>query len=219
MSNIINDSVNSLIEELYSPYDEALASLRELCEKNDIPVIRRYTESFLMAFIEKTRPYSILEIGTAYGYSSAVMAKAAKNCEVVSIDNDERAVRAATKHLSDMGLIGQITLVLGDGVEIMNDMILNGHEPFDFIFIDAAKSHYRQFFECALKLSAAGTVIICDNIFMDAAVADEEYNEKGRRNRTSLRNMRGFLDYLSEYSGAESCFLAVGDGISLSTVK
>ena len=54
---------------------------------------------------------------------------------------------------------------------------------------------------------------------MDAAVADEEYNEKGRRNRTSLRNMREFLDYLSEYSGAESCFLAVGDGISLSTVK
>ena len=86
------------------------------------------------------------------------------------------------------------------------------------IFIDAAKSHYREFWDEAVKLTHPGSVIVCDNILMQARTADESYDERGRFT-TNIKYMREFLNYIASYEGAVTSILPVGDGMSISVIR
>ena len=85
------------------------------------------------------------------------------------------------------------------------------------VFIDAAKSHYREFWDLAVPLCKDDAVIICDNILMKGMTASDEY-DKGRRYKTSIRKMREFVIYINSLDYADTCVLPVGDGVSISVI-
>ena len=86
--------------------------------------------------------------------------------------------------------------------------------PFDFIFIDAGKSHYRDFFDRAELLAAPGALIVCDNILMHGWTVDRSY-EGAKRHRTNVKYMRQFIEYISKRKDLTVSLLSSGDGLAV----
>jgi predicted O-methyltransferase YrrM len=106
----------------------------------------------------------------------------------------------------------------GDADKVLDRMIeeqkSGSAEPFDFVFIDAGKSHYREFFDRAEQLTRPGSVIVCDNILMHGWTVDRSY-EGARRHRTNVKYMRMFIDYINEREDLTVSLLSSGDGLAV----
>ena len=103
----------------------------------------------------------------------------------------------------------------GDARDVLKAMDPN--RKFDIIFIDAAKSHYREFWDLALPLMAEHCMVICDNVLMKGMTASDEYDTKGRY-KTSIKRMREFIEYINSLDYADTTVLPVGDGVSISII-
>lgn len=209
--NITNEKVTEYIYSLYRPLTEELKALREEGERRHVPIILRDSERLLVSLLEMKRPQHILEIGTAIGYSAAVFATAMPGSQVTTIEVDPLYAADARVNLAGYK---NVQLIEGDACEVMKSM----DEYFDFVFIDAAKSHYREFWDGALEVTKPGSIIVCDNILMQAKTADSSYDERGRF-ETNIKYMRSFLDYISGCQDAVTSILSVGDGMSISVLK
>lgn len=220
--NITNERIIEYTDKFYRPVSEKLGELRNIEEKAGIPVIRKDTESLIISLLYILKPKRILEIGTGSGYSATVMASVCPKSTILTVEKDQRVVRRATSNFHEAGLSDRVSILHGDGREVISDLAeeLNKKEvdPFDFIFIDAAKSHYMDFFNESIKVSHAGTLILCDNILLDGITADERYL-KSRRDRTSMNRMKEFLEYINETEKGDTFVLPMGDGVSLTYVK
>ena len=223
--NIVNDKVTDYIYGLYRPLSDELAALREEGERRHVPIILRDSERLLLTLIEMNRPERILEIGTAIGYSAAVFAtalnkNASSDCDpgvsrgVVTIEIDPLYAADARTNLAGYD---NVTLIEGDAAQVMKDMA-SDVEKFDLIFIDAAKSHYMEFWKAALGVVKKGGVIVCDNILMQAKTVDSSYDERGRF-ETNIKYMREFIEHISDCEEATTSILPVGDGMSISVIK
>ncbi|MGI6256496.1 MAG: O-methyltransferase [Anaerovoracaceae bacterium] len=220
--NIVNEDITAYMDKYYSPLNGELARIRAYGEKRLIPIILPDTEMLILSLLKLIKPRNILEIGTAIGYSALVMATAAPEAKIVTVDNDIRGVVKTRQEAETMGMSHRIRVVHGDGVKLLEgpdpQVVPDDGSSYDFVFIDAGKSHYREFWDGARSLSSKGTVILCDNVFMKAMVADDRYDEEGDF-RTSTRRMRDFIDYMMGFSGIHTSLLPVGDGVSISYVE
>ena len=88
---------------------------------------------------------------------------------------------------------------------------------YDVVFIDAAKSHYREFWDMALPMCRQSALIICDNVLMKGMTASDIY-DTNKRYKTSIRKMREFIKYINHLEYADTCVLPVGDGVSVSVI-
>jgi caffeoyl-CoA O-methyltransferase len=83
----------------------------------------------------------------------------------------------------------------------------------DFIFIDADKTSYPQYFEEAIKLSHKGTVIALDNMLKAGRVTEEAGDDK------DLRAVQETNDIISKDERVDSLLVTIGDGLSIAVVK
>ncbi len=209
---ITNNIVSSYLDTLYQNPDPRLEQLRDLAETNHVPVILKDTESFLMMLLKLKEPSHILEIGSAVGYSALCFAMGC-NADVTTIEQDEKMYDAAVNNIEQFGLSSRIRVIRGDAAEELSK--LDG--PFDFVFIDASKSHYREFWDLALPLCSDDALIVCDNVLMKGMTASDEFDTK-KRYKTSIRRMREFLHYINGIEYADTSILPVGDGMSVSVI-
>ncbi len=207
--------------------DEALNRLRDEAEQNGVPIIRPETESFLRTMIKITKPVRILEIGTAVGYSSIMMAKAG-DALIDTIENYEKRIPAARANIRAAGLEDRITLIEGDAGKVLKELLRHrpqkdgsspsgGQAVYDFVFLDAAKGQYLAWLPDILQLMRQGAVLIADNVLQDETVAESRFAIP-RRERTTHARMREFLYEIKHHPGLESSVLPVGDGVSLSVL-
>ncbi len=84
------------------------------------------------------------------------------------------------------------------------------------MFIDAAKSHYREFFELSLEHLNEGGIIVSDNVLFKGRIVNDKYVE--RRNKTITRNMRNYLEFINQ-SPYFSTILPIGDGLSITMIE
>lgn len=133
---------------------------------------------------------------------------------ITTLEADEAMFKRASENIGRLGYADSIRILSGDARETLKK--LDG--VYDFVFIDAAKSHYRVFFDEALRLCRKGSVIVCDNVLMRAATASDDYDPKGKF-KTSIRKMREFLEYISSSDAVETSVFAAGDGIAVCVVK
>ena len=111
----------------------------------------------------------ILEIGTSVGYSTLWFAEAIKeknDGKIITIDQDEKKIGRAKKNFEEAGVSNLIETRHGDAIEILNKILdeFNFKETFDFIFIDADKERYIQYFDMVFSLLKKGGFIGADNI-------------------------------------------------------
>ncbi|MBQ0018738.1 MAG: O-methyltransferase [Clostridiales bacterium] len=213
--NITNDKVTDFLNSYYKPLDKDLAELRAENEANNVPLILRETESILSILLKQLQPEHILEIGTAYGYSALFFAKALPNARITTIDRGPVMIPVATRNFESYPEGERIEFLKGDAVEMLDKLIEERKDdPYDFVFIDAGKSHYKEFFDRAEQLCRPGAFVVCDNILMRGWIVDRSY-EGGKRHRTNIKYMKQFLDYINEREDLTVSMLSSGDGLAL----
>ncbi len=206
----------------YTHDDEGL--LKEIYDKaiaDDVPIIRRETRDFLQVLLRIIKPETILEVGTAVGYSTLVMAETLSDVlgdahwHIDTCELDESRIEEATKNFAKSSFDEKISLLKGDAAETLKR--ING-KTYDFIFIDAAKAQYMTYLEEAIRLSHKDTVIVTDNILAEGDVLESHFLVE-KRDRTIHDRMREYLSYVKNDSRLETSILSVGDGLALSVVK
>ena len=203
--NITNGIITAFINTFYKNDNKDLQELRAFAEAQHVPIILRDTEGLLMNLLRIKKPQRILEIGAAVGYSACCFAEGC-GCQVVTIESNPETFEIAKNNIENMGF--------SDRVEAAKDDPEGG---FDVVFIDAAKSHYKAFWDLALPLCNDDAMIICDNVLMKGMTASDEY-DPGKKYKTSIRKMREFIHYITDLPYADTCILPVGDGVSISVI-
>ena len=209
--NITNDIVAAYVQNLYTCANANLNNLRAEAEQNHVPIILRDTEGLLKTLLMIKKPARVLEIGTAVGYSSCVFTDTC-DCNVTTVELDDSVADTAEANIERLGFADKITVLRGDAAEVLKNIETN---DFDFVFIDAAKSHYRQFWDLILPHCAEDAVIVCDNVLQKGMTASDEFDTR-KRYKTSIRKMRDFLEYITV--NFDTCVLPVGDGVSITNL-
>lgn len=180
-----------------------------------VPIIRKEMQSFLKVLLAMQRPMRILEVGTAVGFSSILMAEYNPvECEIVTIENYAKRIPIARENFIRAGKEKQITLLEGDAAEVLKTL----DTPFDMIFMDAAKGQYINFMPDILRLLKVNGVLVSDNVLQDGDIIESHYAVT-RRNRTIYKRMREYLYELTHREDLVTAVLPVGDGITLSIKK
>lgn len=216
--NITNKVVTEYINGFYKERTESLTALRKEAEENHVPIILRDTEDLLESLVLLKKPTKILEIGAAVGYSSSFFASLDDNIKVTTIEADKETYETAKANIKKLGYEDRITLLYGDAREVLAKLEDDNDKDYDLVFIDAAKSHYKAFWDLSMPIVKNDALVICDNILMKGMTASDEFDVK-KKYKTSIRKMRDFLDYINSLEYAKTTTLSVGDGITISILN
>ncbi|HJD37106.1 O-methyltransferase [Blautia sp. An46] len=212
---IVDERLVTYINSLDRGNTDFLNQLEMEALRDHVPIIRRETQSLLKVLLELTAPSRILEVGTAVGFSALLMSTYGPGeCRITTIENYEKRISAARENLKKAGKEKQITLLEGDAQKVLKTL----EEPFDFIFMDAAKGQYIHFLPDILRLLVKGGILISDNVLQDGDIIQSHFAVE-RRNRTIYKRMREYLSTLKNSSELETAILPLGDGVALSVRK
>lgn len=152
-----------------------------------------------------------IEIGTFTGYSSVCIANALpESGKLICCDTSPQWTKIAEKYWALADLQDKITLFTQPAELTLRKLLDDGEaSSFDFVFIDADKQNYIQYYEMSLQLLRKGGVIAVDNTLWSGAVADPENSEPG------TRAIRRFNDMLKLDDRVSHSLLTIGDGLTL----
>lgn len=187
-----------------------IKKIKEYAKLENVPIMQDDGIEFLTTFIIKNQVRTVLEIGTAIGYSAIKMALSSPNLKIVSIERDEKRYLEAVKNIKKMQLEDRITLIFKDALDVKLE------DKFDLIFIDAAKSQSIHFFEQFERNLNDRGYIVTDNLNFHGYVFKKEEEIKSKNLRALVRKIKDYHKYLEENKKFKTEFYDIGDGISVS---
>ena len=196
-----------------SKYYKDIKNIKQYAKENNIPIMQDEGISFLTTLIHKNKIRSILEIGTAIGYSAIIMALTDKNIKITSVERDEKRYLEAVKNIKKFNLEDRITLIFKDALE------LKVEENFDLIFLDAAKGQNINFFNNFSKNLNKNGFIVTDNMLFHGYVNKNEEDIKSRNLRGLVRKIKQYHEFLKTSDDYNTSFYNIGDGIAVTTRK
>ncbi len=209
---IVDERYTTYRNSLYPELSPVLKEIQKEAIDTYVPIIRPETINLLQLLIKMNQPKNILEVGAAVGFSANLMAESAgEDVKITTIENYEPRIPIANANFKRTGRDKQITLLAGDAMDILPTL----EGPFDFIFMDAAKGQYINFWPEVKRLIADGGVIVTDNVLQDGDIIESRYAIT-RRNRTIHKRMRDYLYELTHDEGFSTTILPLGDGVSIS---
>jgi len=186
-----------------------LTELEEYAKNNYVPICSKPLAGFLHFMVATLKPKNILEIGTAIGYSSIMMALSGPDITITTIEKDKDRYIEALKNIKKLQLEDRITLVFNDALEVK----LN--EKFDLIIIDAAKSKNLEFFEHFERNLDTNGSIITENLSFHGYVEKDLKEIESRNIRGLVKKIRNYKDFLENNIKYITKFYDIGDGISV----
>ena len=209
---IIDERMRVFLNSLSRPLSPELEKLERDASRDGVPIIRPETQSLIRTVLAMKTPRSILEIGTAVGFSALLMSEyGPEDLRITTIENYPERIREAKKNFAAAKNGERITLLEGDAGLLLNK--LSG--PYDLIFLDAAKGQYIHWLPDLLRLMAPGSLLISDNVLQEGDLIESHYLVE-RRNRTIYRRMRDYLYALTHHPMLVTTILPAGDGVALS---
>ena len=192
---------------------EKILEMEQYARDYNVPIIEKDSIAFIMKFIKANDIKEVLEIGSAIGYSSILMASVKDDIKITTIERDKTRYLECLKNIKECGMENKIDVVFQDALE----MNLSG-VSYDLIFIDAAKGQYTNYFEKYKYFLKPGGVIITDNLKFHGHVGNRE-NIASRNLRQLVGKIENYIDYLKDNEEFETKFYDVGDGLSVSIRK
>ncbi len=208
-SNINEDFIVEYIRSLTPKREGILEELEEYVSEHFVPIVEPEVAQLLRVILKLKNPKEILEVGTAIGYSSIVMASTLDSCKITTIERREDMIELAKENIEKAKMSDRIKIISGDAEEVLDEI----EGKYDLIFMDAAKGQYISFFEKAKKLLNENGLIISDNVLFKGMVASDELVI--RRKKTIVKRLRSYLEYINDIEGFTSCIIPIGDGVAL----
>ena len=205
---VVKEEIVSFMRERQAPVTDALKEIEEFARRENIPIIPHETVAFFRLFLQTMQPKSILEIGTAIGFSALLMAEQVPDAKIMTIDRNEEMIGFAKENFARFDQRKQITLLEGDAVDLLEHI----EQRFDLIFMDSAKSKYIVFLPEVLKRLEVGGVVILDDIFQGGDVARDIMDVR-RGQRTIYRGLQRLFDATLDHPGLTASLIPLGDGI------
>lgn len=210
MSGVTHEYMEQYLRELIPEREGTLEELEKFGVENGVPIIQKEGAKFLEFMVNMKQPKNILELGTAIGYSSILMASSVNNhVKITTVERDENMVSIAQKNIEKYGYKDKIHIIQGDCLEVLENL----QEKFDIIFMDAGKGHYNHFLPHCLRLLADDGIIIADNVLFRGMVASNELVK--RRKITIVKRMRTYLEMVSKDKSLITSVIPMGDGIAI----
>lgn len=199
-----NEYIVSKIKEK----DELILEMEAFAKENNVPIVTKEVAEYLKFTVKSYGFKNILEVGTAIGYSGILMAKeiVERGGKLYTIEIDEERYNQAQENFKKSELTN-IVSIKGDALEEIKKL----DEKFDFVFIDASKGHYMDFFEDSYKLLNKGGIIFIDNIMFRGYL----YKEYPKRFKTIVKRLDSFIDYLYSRADGQFTLAPFGDGVGL----
>lgn len=205
MANINYKHTSQFIEDLLNDTD--FVDIRKYAIENNVPIMNSQTKELIVSILLIKKPKTILEIGTAIGYSSLCFSKYT-SADITTIELDEKTASIAKENFNKYNV--NVNLINDDAMKALRNI----NQGFDFVFIDANKSRYLDYFKMTSKLLNEGGIIIADNVLFRGEVCNDDIMEK--RKNTLVKRLRNFLAYITDLEDFTTTVIPIGDGLTLS---
>lgn len=218
MSNLKElTKLNSEAEKKYeSTLNNEMKQILTYARANFIPVLLEDTAKLLFNTIYNFKPTTVLEIGTAIGYSGTLILNAT-NCNLTTIENFESNYNLAKQHFAEANLTDRVEMIFDDALNGLLELEKQG-KKFDFIFLDGPKGQYIKYLPILKNLLSDGGILFADNVHFKGMVFWEGVIP--HRKRTIVVNLRKFLaEIKSDPSFSEYSELKIGDGVMIAKLK
>jgi predicted O-methyltransferase YrrM len=212
---MMNEQLQEYIDLLIPDRSGVLAEMEMYAKEHQVPIMEAAGIEAMLQILRIQKAESILEVGTAIGYSALRMAYALPNAKIVTIERDEERLAKAKVYIEKAEKESQISIIFGDALE--TEVQASQQGPYDAIFIDAAKGQYKRFFEMYSAYLKPGGIVVTDNVLFKGLVATQESPNK--RIRNLVKKIDDFNKWLISNQDYDTVILPVGDGVAISVKR
>ena len=189
-----------------------LKKLEKIAQEENIPIMEPIGIETMLTILQIQQPKKILEIGTAIGYSALKMAYALPTTVIISLERDVNRYEQALEHIREAGFQERIIVLNGDALNIGSEVKAYG--PFDAIFIDAAKGHYKKFFEQYSKYLTNDGCVYTDNVLFKGLVCKTDLEKKQKKG--FIGKIKDYNEWLMHHDDFTTTIIPAGDGLAVS---
>jgi caffeoyl-CoA O-methyltransferase len=209
MNEFINKEILNYVE-LNSQQEPTL--LKELNKETNLKILnpRMLCSSYqgrVLSIISKIiKPKNVLEIGTYTGYSALCIAEGLDKDGIINtIDINEELKEIQNKYFKKSGFRNQIHQHIGNAIEIIPKI----NEYFDFVYLDADKENYNEYFDLIIDKILPGGVLISDNVLWSGKVL------KLKNQDLITEKLIEFNQLVKKDKRLDTIILPIRDGLSI----
>jgi len=192
--------------------EELLREMESYAALHHVPIINERGRQAFLQVVQEAKPHCVLEIGTAIGYSSLLMAQnGAADIDITTLELSDERIKTAQGYIDRSAYADRIHIMGGDAAENLLKLQLTG-QKFDFVFIDAAKGQYVDYFHKIQPMLADKAVILADNVLFRGYVKGDVPTP--RRFKTIVKRLREYIEMVSQPPYVTE-ILENGDGLAV----
>ena len=185
---MVNEKIQNVLSRLEKDIDYENSHRNEIPGEKRLNCISKNIGTFYNILLKSINAKKILEIGMSVGYSGLWFADAimsnTQDGQIITIDREKFKIDSATRNFEEAGVSSIIKIREGEARKILHEIKEElGENYFDFIFIDADKESYIEYFDLCLSLVRKGGIIAADNILLP-----ERFNEMMADYLSHVRN-------------------------------
>jgi len=174
-----------------------------------VPIVDRAVGQMLSVLVHCMQANRILEIGTAYGYSTLWMALALPPAgHIWTIDPDAGRTEIAAGYLARAGKLGVVEIINQPALEVLPTFY---QRNLDIVFIDAVKTEYEAYLDLCLPMLKRSGLVVVDNLLWHGTAADEP----APGDSTDLKALRAFSKTFLTHPELDATIVPIGDGLGI----
>ena len=194
--------------------NEILNEQRIYAMINNVPILRESEVHLFEELLSLYQPTSVLEIGTAIGYSTLLMARQmGEGGHITSIELDTVRHEMAKYYIGQSDYKDNVYLLNGDA----NEILVNLKGEYDLVFLDGPKGQYLKQLELIMPLLKEGAVVLADNVLFRGYVRGDK--EPPRRFKTITKRLQEYLNFVENKELFNTTIYPLCDGMSVSVWK
>lgn len=215
MGQVVAPPVLAYLDRHHRPLEPVLEAIRAEGLAAGLPLVDPTTARLLRGLVTALAARRILEVGTAIGYSAALMALAQpEDGTVLTMELDPARAATARENLARAGVAGRVDVIVGDASRFLHKV----GGPFDLIFQDGSKQLYEPLLDRLVDHLRPGGVLVTDNVLWNGE-AVEGFVDPPERDAADTAAIRRYNDRLAADERLLTTFLPAGDGVAMSVKR
>lgn len=213
---VIDDEVRDFLRKDQKQLTGKIAEIEKWANDNRVPIIPHETVAYFNWLLPILKPKQVLEIGTAIGFSAALMVERIHaEGHVTTVERNPDMIKKAKMNFKTLEIEDKVTLLEGQADEWLEKI---DSDSMDFMFMDSAKAKYYSFFPDCFRILKMGGVLAVDDVLQGGTILNEE-KDVPRRVRKIHRKLNEFLEVVLDHPALDSTIIPVGDGLLLITKR